>query len=336
MTPRRPTILDVARKAGVSKSTVSLVLQGAASVRPETARAVREAMTALDYVYNRAAANLRGSATGLVGLVINDLRNPFFTEFAAAAQMAFAKAGFATVIGNTDEDAGLQDQVIASMVEHGVAAVVISSAYGGTEDGFARLGRSGVPVLQVLRRGEGPGGLRFPFLAPDYAAGGRLATEHLIAQGSQRIAFVGGLEARPVTLERMAGYSDVMTEAGLASLVRPGRPSRGFGRLSAQALIAEGIEAAVCFSDLVALGMLAGLMASGVEPGRDFHLVGFDDIEESALAFPQLSSVRCDSAGLGRLAAATILDWLAGGIRPPDETRTPVSLVTRRSSTGKA
>ena len=89
---RRPTIVDVAEHAGVSKSTVSLVLHASPLVRPATRAAVEASIAALGYVYNRAAANLRGARAGLVGLVINDLRNPFFTEFATSAQMAFAGA----------------------------------------------------------------------------------------------------------------------------------------------------------------------------------------------------------------------------------------------------
>ena len=118
---KRPTIIDVARHAGVSKSTVSLVLQKSPLVRQSTREAVERSMGALDYVYNRSAANLRGADAGLIGLVINDLRNPFFTEFAASAQMIFASRGYATVIANTDEDAAIQARVIASMVEHGVS-----------------------------------------------------------------------------------------------------------------------------------------------------------------------------------------------------------------------
>ena len=90
---RRATIVDVARVAGVSKSTVSLVLQGSPLVRAETRAAVEEAMESLGYVYNRAAAALRGASVGLIGIIINDLRNPFFAEFAASAQTAFAARG---------------------------------------------------------------------------------------------------------------------------------------------------------------------------------------------------------------------------------------------------
>ncbi len=123
---KRLTIKDVAQHAGVSKSTVSLVLQNSPLVKKETRAAVKDSIKAINYVYNRAAANLRGSATGLIGLVINDLRNPFFTEFATSAQMTFSKHGYATVIANTDERPEIQNQVISSMLEHGVSALLIS------------------------------------------------------------------------------------------------------------------------------------------------------------------------------------------------------------------
>ena len=126
---KRPTIVDVARHAGVSKSTVSLVLQNSPLVRTSTRDEVEKSMGALNYVYNRSAANLRGADVGLIGLVINDLRNPFFTEFAASAQMTFASRGYATVIANTDENPSIQTQVIASMIEHGVSGFLISPTY---------------------------------------------------------------------------------------------------------------------------------------------------------------------------------------------------------------
>ncbi len=104
MGDRRPTIVDVASRAGVSKSTVSLVLQNSPLVRDQTRADVRRVMAEIGYVYNRAAANLRSANAGLIGLVINDLRNPFFTEFATSVQMALSARGYATVLANTDED----------------------------------------------------------------------------------------------------------------------------------------------------------------------------------------------------------------------------------------
>lgn len=331
---KRPTIIDVAARAGVSKSTVSLVLQDSAAVKPATETAVRTAMADLGYVYNRSAANLRSANLGLIGLVINDLRNPFFTEFATSAQMAFSEHGFATVIANTDENPAIQAQVVASMIEHGVAAIVISPTYGDEEATFGPLLRANIPTLQVLRLADPRAA--FPFASLDYATGGRLAAQHLIAMGARKIAFVGGLTDRAITAERMAGYLEVMAEVGLAPLTLPGRPSRTFGREAAMDLRHSypDCDAAICFNDLVALGLLSGFAQSGVKVGHDFRVIGFDDIEECAQVWPQLSSVRCNIAQFGRDTAATLLAWLKDGVAPPIAHRAPVKLIARASSMG--
>ncbi len=328
MRARRPTIVDVARRAGVSKSTVSLVLQGAAVVAPATAEAVRAAMADLGYVRNRAAAGLRGAGTGLIGLVIHDLRNPFFTEFATSVQMALAARGHATVIANTDDDPGLQAQVVGAMLEHGVAGLMISPAYGQEEATFGRVARAGVPVLQVLRRVVDPA--RAPFAAPDYAEGSRQAARHLVARGARTIAFLGGLEGRTVTQARMAGYLAVMAEAGLAPRVLPGRPGRAFGRAAAAGL--GDVDAVMCFNDLVALGLLSGCAEIGRRVGDDLQVVGFDDIEDCAQVHPTLTTVACDVAGFGRAMAGALTGWLEAGTPPPPVTLTPVRLVLREST----
>jgi len=328
----RPTIIDVARAAGVSKSTVSLVLQNSSAVSASTREDVRKAMADLGYVYNRAAANLRSAQVGLVGLVINDLKNPFFTEFATAVQMAISDAGYATVVANTDEDPALQARTIAAMIEHGVSGLIISPAYGDEEASFGSLERAGVPAMQVLRK-VSPRTDLFPFAAPDYATGGRLAAQHLIDRGARRIAFAGGIAGRAVTAERMSGYLAALAENGLEPAVFHGRPTRAFGRECAEHFVATGVcDAAVCFNDLVALGMVSGFAGRGRLVGRDFRLVGFDDIEEAAQSFPSLSTVQCGIARFGQDMAGTLMDWLRDGRKPPPETRSPVQIVVRGSS----
>ncbi len=330
----RPTIIDVAARAGVSKSTVSLVLQNSPAVRAETRAAVRRAMADIGYVYNRMAANMRSSQAGLIGLVINDLRNPFFTEFATSAQMTLSARGYATVLANTDEDPGLQAQVVSAMIEHGVSALIISPTYGQEEASFGAIARAGIPALQVLRKVV-PDGARFPFAAPDYAEGSRLAARHLLGLSLDRIAFVGGLEGRGVTQQRMSGYLAEMAAAGLAPLVLPGRPGRAFGRTAARVLAQDhpGVGGVICFNDLVALGLLSGCAEIGRRVGQDLRLIGFDDIEECAQVWPALTSVRCDIAGFGRQMAENLLDWLEQGVQPPPELATPVTLI-QRASTG--
>jgi LacI family transcriptional regulator len=328
----RPTIIDVAKAAGVSKSTVSLVLQKSPVVSPKTREDVQNAMAALGYVYNRAAANLRSAQVGLIGLVINDLRNPFFTEFATAVQMAISDAGYATVLANTDEDPALQARTIAAMIEHGVSGFIISPAYGDDAATFGPLERAGIPALQVLRKVSARTDL-FPFAAPDYAEGGRLAAQHLLATGARRIAFVGGIAGRAVTAERMQGYLEVARAAGYDPLVLSGRPTRAFGRECAQWFADHpDYDAAVCFNDLVALGMVAGFARQDRRIGRDFRLVGFDDIEDAAQSYPALSSVQCGIAQFGQDMAAALMAWLRDGQWPAAETRTPVQLIRRQSS----
>jgi LacI family transcriptional regulator len=330
---RRPTIIDVAQKAGVSKSTVSLVLQNSPAVREETRVLVRQTMADLGYVYNRAAANLRMANAGLIGLVINDLRNPFFTEFATSLQMALSDRGYAVVIANTDEDPKLQAQTVGTMIEHGVSAFIISPAYGDVSATFDAILRAQLPTMQVLRRVD-PRTQSLPFAGPDYLDGSRMATRHLLDQGARKVAFVGGLAGRPVTQERMAGYLQVQADAGVEPLVLAGKSSRAFGREMAHVLARDHplCDAVLCFNDLLALGMLVGCHELGRKIGAEFKVVGFDDIEDAAQAYPSLTSVRCDVAGFGRTTAATIVAWLEDGKVPPPETRSPVELIVRRSS----
>ena len=333
---RRPTIMDVAARAGVSKSTVSLVLQGSKQVRDETRAAVEKAMAEIGYVYNRAAANLRSASVGLVGLVINDLRNPFFTEFATTLQMTLAAEGYATVIANSDEDPELQAKLVGSMIEHGVSAMVISPAYGEAGATFDQLARTGLPVLQVLRKGDERTDL-FPFASFDYATGSAKATAHLLRQGARNVAFVGGLPGRAITRERKSGWRDVLRKEGLDEVALHGKSSRAFGMEMAETLIADHpeIDAAVCFNDLVALGLMAGFARAGRPVGTDFRVVGFDDIEEADQSWPPLSSVSCDIAQFAQDTAARLLAWMVEGQRPEPEARMPVRLIARTSSTGE-
>lgn len=329
---KRPTIIDVAKKAGVSKSTVSLVLQNSPAVKMETRTQVLAAIEETKYVYNRAAANLRGGGTELIGLVINDLRNPYYTEFAATTQMTFSARGYATVIANSSEDPEIQDQVVGSMLEHGVAALMIAPCYSGDSETFDNIRRAGIPTLQVLRKNDQRTDV-FPFYSMDYESGSLLATEHLLNQGARKIAFVGGVETREITQERKTGYLRKMKEAGRNITVFHGAADREFGYMTALHIARNhpDLDAAVTFNDLIALGMLAGFAEAGIAVGRDFLVVGFDDIKEASQSFPKLSSVRCNVSKFGAETAEILLNWLEDDIRPESYVRFPVELIARAS-----
>ncbi|RWX70926.1 LacI family transcriptional regulator, partial [Mesorhizobium sp. M4B.F.Ca.ET.089.01.1.1] len=185
----KATILDIAREAGVSKSTVSLVLQGSGLIRPETAVKVRKAIEDVGYVYNRGAANLRKAHSNVIGMVINDLTNPFFTELAVGMERVFQSAGIVPFIANTAENPVRQEEVLKSLMEQGVAGLIVSPARGTTPGAFRRIETAGVPVVFAMRRLPES---RIPVIAPDNHRGAFLATAHLIGKGHRRLAFFGG------------------------------------------------------------------------------------------------------------------------------------------------
>ena len=187
----RATIVDVARRAGVSKSTVSLVLGGSSLVADATRERVSDAMNELGYIYHRGAATLRGAKSGVIGMVINDLSNPFYVELAIGIEQACQGGAYIPFLANTAENPVRQQQVIRSMREHGAAGLVLAPAMGASASELKPL-LAGLPVVQVMRRLPG---LKASFVAPENKEGARKATAHLIAARHRRIAFVGGVSS---------------------------------------------------------------------------------------------------------------------------------------------
>lgn len=329
-TALRATILDIARHAGVSKSTVSLVLQGSALVKTETRDKVQASIEALGYVYNRGAANLRRAKTNIVGMVINDLANPFFAELAVGIERVFRSAGYIPLMANASESAARQAEVLKSMREHDIAGLIVCPARGTRAEDIALVSRAGIPIVTAMRRVPGA---RVPSVVPENARGARRATEHLIRLGHTRIAFVGGTSDMTAQAERSGGHAQALAAAGLVpdrSLLIEGAPTREMGHLAVAGLLAAGATAALCFNDVVAFGVLDGLSERGLSAGRDFALVGFDDVRDARFTNPPLTTVAVDSAGLGERAAHTVLRMIHGDSRVEDHVG-EVSLVIRRS-----
>lgn len=332
---QRPTILDVAKAAGVSKSTVSLVLQDSPLVKDTTRKTVKRAMSEIGYVYNRSAATLRSASSGLIGLVINDLRNPFFTEFAASLQMELTKNGFATVLANSDENPETQRRMISSLVEHGVAGFVISTAYGEEDKTLAILEQAATPTIQVFRT-LAANKEDYPLLSPDYELGGKIATKHLLEAGCRSIAFFGGLDGRAVTQERMSGYLSELAHHGIEPIILTGEATRSFGKSMIGKLRSDhpDVDGLICFNDLVGLGVLSGCVELGIRVGNDLKVVGFDDVEDCRDSYPSMSSVSCNIPAFAKLTAESISGWINKGRRPAELQRSAVELMVRASSGG--
>ena len=219
---RRITVTDLARAAGVSRSTVSLVLRNSPLVKRETGRRVEDAIDRLGYVYNRNAANLRRRTSDMVAMVINDLTNPFFAELAVGLEEALQAAGYVSLMANTDEDPARQRRVMETMREHGAAGFILCPAMGTDTGQAAAMADWNVPVIQVMRRLPGA---RMGAVVPDNVLGARMAAERLLALGHRRTAFLGGGDGNVVTAERVAGYRIALEAAGIAPDHRADRAS---------------------------------------------------------------------------------------------------------------
>lgn len=335
MAPARVTVVDIAQAAGVSKSTVSLVLQGSPLVKAATRAKVVEVMNELGYVYNRGAANLRQASrrSGIIGVVVNDLTNSFYAEMAVGVDMVVQSAGFVQLLSNTGESIDRQRDIVASMREHGISGLLVSPARATDTNDFKPLIAAGIPVVVVVRSLPG---LKASSVVADNANGVAMAVDHLVALGHQRIGFLGGFPDTAVFNERLAGYRRAVAAGGLQfdeALIVPGPPSRAGGaeEIGRALAIADPPTAAVCFNDAVAFGACDGLRTRKMEPGRDFALVGFDDVIEARTAVPSLTTISVDPQGLGRRAAQLLLKQISAGKVEPESMVTAVRLVVRDS-----
>lgn len=327
----RVTILDIAREAGVSKSTVSLVLREAPVVGAETRERVRAAMGRLGYVYHRGAASLRHGTADTAGMVINDLTNPFFAELAVGIERGLAAAGMVPFLANTGESPARQGQVMKVMREHGAAGFILCPALG-TDSGFMREVEGWrLPLVSVMRRIPGT---RASYVGPDNRRGAERATAYLVELGHRRVAFLGGRRGMVVQEERAAGYAAALDAAGLPrdpALIVEAVPSREGGREALEQALAldDPPTAALCFNDVVAFGVLHGLAARGLRAGSDLAVVGFDDVQDAR--HMGLSTVAVDAAALGERAAEILLQQVRHPEAPPVEHHGEVALVVRAS-----
>ncbi len=335
MTKGRVTVIDIAKAAGVSKSTVSLVLQGSPLVNDGTRAKVNAVMRELGYVYNRGAANLRqsGSKSKIIGVVVNDLTNGFFAELAVGVDMVVQSAGFVQFLSNTSENLDRQREVIASMREHGISGLILSPARATEAADLKPLVAAGIPVVVAVRNVPGA---KASSVVSDNREGIFIGVQHLVSLGHRRIAFLGGFRDTAVFDERLAGYRAAAAACGLdcdEDLIIDSPPSRAGGAEAIERALSIGDKptAAVCFNDALAFGVCDGLRARGLEPGRDFAVIGFDDVIEAKTAVPALTTISVDPQGIGRRAAQLLLKQISAGKAEAEAIVSSVRLVVRES-----
>ena len=333
---RRVTVRDVAARAGVSQPTVSLVLGGhpRARVAADTRERVLQAAAELGYRPNVIARGLARRRSYAIGLIVPDLRNPFYAEIVSGAERVAAQEGYAVLLCDASEVA--PHRHLDALRERQVDGVILEAV------GAAALGEGAFEGLNVVLVDEPAA--QVPFVASDAAAAGRLAAEHLLALGHRQLAYMGPAADVHAFRMRERGFVQALRAAGLAlesDRLRRGPATASGGAQAMRALLFAGAAgtadrptAVFCVNDLMAVGALKACAAAGCVVPRDMSVVGCDDIELATLVTPELTTIAVPARELGARAARALIRSLEGDadarIGPKQAPRPlPVKLVVR-------
>ncbi|MCC9662008.1 LacI family transcriptional regulator [Pseudoalteromonas sp. MB41] len=326
------TIWDVAKEAQVSKSTVSLVLTNSDKVSNKSKEKVLTAIDKLGYVYNRDAAALRSKRSNLVALVINDLTNPYSAQLAVGLEKHIYDLGMLPMLVNIAECVERQKQVVKTLKEYNVSAFIMCPAPGTEQSWQDDLINSGFPVINIMR--EVPFSAA-PCVLPDNKKGTHIATSHILSQGIEEIAFLGGVDEISDYHERLSGFLSALKQFNISEDKRviQAQTNRQGGREAFNSLIKKSphIKAIICFNDVIAYGAIEAMRQHGLEPSKDIKVVGFDDLEDSRLMLPSLSTIAINADEIGK-RTCQVLKELLNQSTPPVRTLVDVNLQIRDSS----
>ena len=335
MTKRRIKLTDVAEHANVSRATASLVLRGSPKVSDETRRRVEQSMEELGYVYNRGAASLRTNESHTIALLVNDILNPFFLELTVGIEEILDESQYALLLSHTAEKVDKQKRFLDKSREYGADGILICPTSGTQPTIIQQLQASKTPFVMIARYVPGFKE-KVNYVGANNADGSYKATRYLLDQGHRRIAFIGGPEASSARFERLQGYQRALAEANIefdASISIQTPTARRAGQQAIVDLLDRTPEptAAVCYNDIVALGVLMGLKTSGLVPGQDFSVVGFDDILEAQYSDPPLTTVSVSPKAVGYHAVTLLLECIRNPDQPPQQQVLDTELIIRQS-----
>ena len=303
---------QVAERAGVSKSTVSNVLNNPRVVAPETRRRVEEAMAAVGYIRSSAARQLRGVRSPVVGCVLLDSTNPFFAELSRGVEDRLVEEGCLILVCNTDLSSDKEARYLRMLREQGVRGMVVSPSGTGI-DHLVQISRSGTPVVLVDHPQDDP---VLCGVGVDHVTGGALIARHLVDLGHRRITLVTGVVEAPPLRQRIRGLRQGVRRAGLdpeehlAQVPIPLPVDRAAVDTVLDAVLdrAQPPTAIVCLNDITAFAILEGLGLRGIRVPRDVSVVGYDDLFLARLVAPSLTTVRQPVHRIGHTAAQLLLN----------------------------
>jgi DNA-binding LacI/PurR family transcriptional regulator len=334
---RTPTLEEVARSAGVSRATVSRVINGGSRVSAQALAAVERAIAEIGYTPNRAARSLVTRRADSVALVVPETGDKFVADPFLTGALQGVSAGLAgselQLVLLIAQQAGDTARLLRYLRAGHVDGAVVMSHH--REDHLpAELARTRLRCVYVGRPLE-PGGITSPYVDADNVGGGRTAAEHLIHRGARQIATIAGDPDMPPGVDRLAGWQAAMRDAGRAvTALAYGDWTAEGGAQAMRSLLADwpDIDAVFVASDLMAIGALHVLREAGHHVPDDVAVVGFDDSLLATATVPPLTTVRQDPEQLGRRAAELLIGQLQGDDVPAGGEILPTELVLRASA----
>jgi LacI family transcriptional regulator len=328
------TLEEIARLAGVSRSTVSRVINQHPNVRPEVRERVWRVIREVGYYPHAAARNLVTRRSQIVGVVIPEtlpkvFGDPYFPVVLHAISEALAERGYLLVLSllTPQQEEDFYRRALRGRVVDGIILVSART----TDPLIARAYREGLPVVSIGRYPEEP---NVSYVDVDNVEGARVATEHLLRLGRRRVATIAGPQTMAPGVDRLEGYRIAMQAWGIhppPEWIAEGDFTEAGGYIAMRRLLPAHPDAVFVASDLMAVGALKAIREAGLRVPDDIALVGYDDVELARYTDPPLTTVRQPIAELGRVAVRLLLRQLEEGARDPQRVILPTELVIRTS-----
>jgi DNA-binding LacI/PurR family transcriptional regulator len=329
----KATLREIAEEAGVNVSTASRALTGAYGVRKETREKVLAAAQRLGYRPNLMARGLVTGRSQTIGVLVSDIRNPYFAEIARGAEDAAFAASFDVILCNSDLNPDKQIRYVRSLLEKNVAGILMNSVSALTAEQCEELTNCGIPVA-LLNKPKGKHA--FSTVLGDNYHGGRQAGEYLIGMGHRNMAHLTGHRGHGNFADRCRGFLDAAEQ--VADLARPvlmrGDHNYRGGYEMAGKLFAQHPEVTAIFAanDVIAYGVVQAAAEAGKQIPQDISLIGFDNLEFSALIHPPLTTIHQPKYEIGQAAVEILLRQVrANNPRFPEQQVFGVTLVERQS-----
>ena len=323
---------DVAKKASVSKATVSHVINGTRFVEPLTKLRVEQAIADLGYRPNALARSLTTNRTGTIGIIVSDASNYFFGELLRGAEDFLRPANYAAIICNTDEVLEHEEHYLDLLLKQrvdGIIAAATSQKWSILQEAEYRH----TPIVFVDRRFDG---LQGPFVGANNISGAFSAAQHLIETGHRKIGIIAGFQRLSSMQERLEGFKQALAQYAVplpSEWVVPSPLSIEDGRASAHKILAlpDRPDALFVSNNFLMLGVLEGVKDLGLRCPEDISLIGFDDHPWAAVCAPPLSVVRQPAREIGRTAAQMLCSLIAGSAVEEQFVQLPCELILRES-----